>query len=172
MNQTMETLLTRRSIRKFKEQSIPQEELELIVQAALHAPSGMGRQTWKFTVLRNREKIQNLAKVIEKVLDRPGYDLYQPDVLIIPSNLRDSKFTKEDNACALENIFLAAKSFGIGSVWINQLQDICDQAEVRAVLDTLEIPSDHVVTGMAALGYADDTVIKPKDRIGIVSYID
>ena len=69
MNQTLETILTRRSTRKFLRKPIPEEEMELIVQAALHAPSAKGLQTWQFTVVRNREKIQKLATAIREVLE-------------------------------------------------------------------------------------------------------
>mgnify|MGYP000498951469 CR=1 FL=1 len=130
MNETLNTILTRRSTRKFSDKPIPEDEMELIVQAALHAPSGMGLQTWQFTVVRSREKIQMLAAAIEKTLDRQGYDMYQPRVLVIPSNEKESRFGREDDACAMENIFLAAHSLGIGSVWINQLQGICDEPTV------------------------------------------
>lgn len=119
MNQTMETILTRRSIRSFQEKPIPEENMKQIVDAALHAPSAMGRQTWKFTVVMNREKIQKLAKAVGKVLGREDYDMYRPEALVIPSNEKDSRFGRDDNACAMENIFLAAHSLGIGSVWIN-----------------------------------------------------
>lgn len=172
MNQTMETILSRRSIRSFAKKAISREDLELIVQAALHAPSGMGKQTWKFTVICSREKIQRLAAAVGEALGRNGYDMYQPEVLIIPSNLRDSKFAMEDNACALENIFLAARSLGIGSVWINQVRDVCDEPAVREILREFQIPDDHIVTGTAALGYSDGTSIAPKERIGQVAYID
>lgn len=157
MNETLNTILTRRSTRKFSDKPIPEEELELIVQAALHAPSGMGLQTWQFTVVRNREKIQMLASAIEKALDRQGYDMYQPRVLVIPSNEKQSRFGREDDACAMENIFLAAHSLGIGSVWINQLQGICDEPDIRRILTSFGVPSGHEVYGMAALGYAADT---------------
>ena len=82
MNETLNTILTRRSTRKFSDKPIPEDEMELIVQAALHAPSGMGLQTWQFTVVRSREKIQMLAAAVEKTLDRQGYDMYQPQVLV------------------------------------------------------------------------------------------
>ena len=99
--------------------------------------------------------------------------MYQPEVLIIPSNDVESPFGKEDNACALENIFIAAWSFGIGSVWINQLQNICDTPAIRDILNDFGVPANHVVYGMAALGYPDpDTVIQPKERIGKVAYIE
>ena len=171
MNQTMETILTRRSIRSFEKNPIPEEDMKQIVDAALHAPSAMGRQTWKFTVVMNREKIQQLARAAGKVLGREDYDMYSPEALIIPSNSKESRFGRDDNACAMENIFLAAHSLGIGSVWINQLHGICDEPAVGEVLREFGIPDDHVVYGLAALGYADDTVIQPKERIGTVAWI-
>ena len=171
MNETMNCILTRRSTRAFLNKPIPQEDLDLILQAALHAPSGMGLQTWQFTLVKNREKIQQLATAVRQELDRPGYNMYEPEVILIPSNEKGSKFGKEDDACALENIFLAAHSLGIGSVWINQLQDICDRPAIRQVLDSFGIPADHVVYGLAALGYPDDTKAE-KARTGKVVVIE
>lgn len=171
MNEVLQTILTRRSTRKFTDQPLPEEALEQIVQAALHAPSGMGKQTWQFTVVKNRDKIQKLAGVIGEVLGREGYNCYEPTVLLIPSNLKESPWGKEDNACALENIFLAAHSMGIGSVWINQLQGICDDPRIRPILTSFGIPEDHVVYGMAALGYPAD-VKAEKERIGKVVVVE
>ncbi len=70
MNEVMKNLFTRRSIRSFQKQEIPREELEQILQAALYTPSGMNRQTWKFTAIVNQEKIQTLADKIGKELNR------------------------------------------------------------------------------------------------------
>ncbi len=172
MNEVMNALLTRRSVRKYTDQPIPEETLDAIIDAALHAPSGRGEKTWKFTVVTNKEKIQKLAGAIAQELGRSGYNMYNPTVLIIPSNLRDSRFGKEDDACALQNIFLAAHSFGIGSCWINQIQGICDVPEIRGILDEFGIPKDHVIYGMAALGYQDgDGGVHPYERKGQVSYV-
>lgn len=112
-----------------------------------------------------------LAAAVEKTLDRQGYDMYQPQVLVIPSNEKESRFGREDDACAMENMFLAAHSLGIGSVWINQLQGICDEPAIRRILTSFGVPSDHVVYGMAALGYAADTKAD-KERTGKVVYVD
>lgn len=171
MNQTIETILKRRSTRSFRREALKEEDLKLIVDCALHAPSGMGRQTWKFTVVENQALIQKLAAATAKELDRDGYNMYAPAALIIPSNLKESPFGMEDNACAMENIYLAAESLDIGCVWINQLRTICDAPAIREILDELHIPADHVVYGLAALGYRDDTPIHPKERIGMVAYI-
>lgn len=128
-------------------------QLQEIAKAGVYAPSAMNRQTWKFTIVTNREAISRLADIVGTQLNRAGYDMYQPAALIIPSNDRETVWGREDNACALENIFLAAHSLGIGSVWLNQLQGICDEPPVRAMLNELQIPANHVVYGIAALGY-------------------
>lgn len=172
MNEVMNAILTRRSTRKFTDQPIPDEIMDDIVNAALHAPSGKGLQTWQFTVITNKDMILRLASVIETVLGRPGYNMYNPTAVIMPSNITDGTWSKEDNACALENIFLAAHSHGIGSVWINQMQGICDRPEVRALLNEVGIPKDHSVYGMAALGYpVPDAPAVNMKRVGKVVYI-
>lgn len=80
-NAVIETLMTRRSVRAFQEKAIPADQLQAILETARFAPSGMGRQTWKFTAVTNREKIQKLAAAISKELGREGYNMYQPEVL-------------------------------------------------------------------------------------------
>ena len=148
------------------------EELEQIVQAGLYAPSGHNYQTWKFTVVTSKEEIQKLAEMIGKKLKREHYDMYQPQVLLIPSNKKDNPHAMEDNACALENIFLAAHSFGVGSVWINQLRDVCEEKEIREILRGWEIPDDHQVFGIAALGYAKAHPKQEVKKIGTVHYVE
>ena len=150
MNPTIETILNRRSTRIFLQKPLNDEDIQTIVKCALQAPSGMGRQNLKFTVIKNREKIRQLAEVIGKELGREGYNMYAPEVLIIPSNEQDSPFGMEDNACAMENIYLAAEALGIGCVWINQIRTICQAPTIREILDAWEIPSNHVIYGVSS----------------------
>ena len=172
MNEVMKAILTRRSTRKFTDQPIPEDVLKDLVDAALHAPSGMGKQTWQFTVITNKEMISRLIQTIAEARNTPEYTMYHPTAIILPTNVTDGMWSKEDNACALENIFLAAQSHGVGSVWINQMQAINDHPSVRALLTELGVPADHSVTGLAALGYPDpETQPKPIERIGKVVYV-
>jgi nitroreductase len=153
MNQVIEAILSRRSVRSFTDEPLKKEDLEIIAKAASYAPSGMNQQSWHFTVLTDKVKIQKLADAIAEVLGREGYNFYKPQALIIPSNKPDSAWGRDDNACALQNIFLAAHSLGIGSVWINQLCGICDNEKIRPILSELNVPENHIVYGLAALGY-------------------
>ena len=78
MNEVMKAILTRRSIRKFTDQPIPEDVMKDIVAAALHAPSGMGKQTWQFTVITNKEVIDRLIKTIGEARNTPDYNMYNP----------------------------------------------------------------------------------------------
>lgn len=165
MNPVMEAILTRRSIRSFTGEKITRDSLEMLVEAARYAPSGMNKQLWKFTVVQEPALLQKLAAVIAQELGRDqGYNFYGANVLILASNERDNPHGVEDCACALENIFLAAHSLGIGSVWINQLKGICDVPAVRQVLRQLRLPENHVVLGAAALGYPSGPAPKAVKR--------
>lgn len=155
MNEVIKNILGRRSVRKFIEKEIPKGDLEQIVTAGIHAPSGMNKQLWHFSVVQNKELIGKAAEAIGRILGRDGYDFYRPDTLILVSNDRDNPHGAADSACALENMFLAAHSLGIGSVWINQFCGICDDNRLRPLLDEAKVPSNHTIYGVAALGYAE-----------------
>ncbi len=171
MNDIINNILTRRSVRDFSEKQVSKDDLELLIKCGLYAPSGMGKQTWKFTGITNKSVITELADLIAKLLQRNGYNFYKAPALILVSN-EDTKWCKEDNACALQNIMLAAHSMNIGSVWINQLQDICDNEEVRSLLTKLNVPSNHNVTGIAALGYSLSDPKGIVDKKGIYEIIE
>lgn len=168
MNGVIENILTRRSVRAFTDKEISKEDIDLLVKAALYAPSARNLQTWRFTVLTKKDDIKALSEAIGKVLERDGYNMYNPSLVIIPSNKKDSPYGRDDNACALENIFLAAHSMGIGSVWINQLNGISDDPEIRKILNRFEIPEEHIIFGIAALGYSAEEEKKQVEKIGEV----
>lgn len=166
MNEVIQTIMTRRSIRSFNETQLTKEQLEVLIQAGLCAPSGMCKQTWKFFGVLNQEIINRLATTIEETLGRKGYNFYHAKALIITTNEANSTWCKEDNACALENIFLAAHSMGIGSVWINQLLGQCEEPAIRAILEELGVPANHQVFGIAALGYDTNEPKGQVEKIG------
>ncbi len=172
MNEVLQNILTRRSIRKFKKEQIKDEELDLILKAGIYAPSGMNKQSWQFTVIQNKEKIELLAKVVRESLGRDeGYNFYAPPTLIMLSNEKDNTNGLADCSCALQNIFLMANSLGIGSCWINQLKTICDEKEVREVLTSFGMPENHIVWGMAAIGYADSASKTQEKKKGVIKFV-
>lgn len=170
MNEVIKNILTRRSIRSFNEKQISKQDLEEIVKAGVYAPTGMNKQSFQFTVIQNKDIIRRIEKTVEKNMDRPGYNMYNSGCIILVSNDRENGNGYADCACALENIFLAAHSMGIGSVWINQLKTTSDCEDTRAILNELKIPASHIVWGIAALGYNDGPAPEPKERKSVVNY--
>lgn len=173
MNAVLENMKNRRSTRAFTQQSISDADLAVILEAGIWAPSGMNRQSWQLTVLRTSVQMEALAAAMRPVLGRDeGYNFYCPNVLVLLSNERENENGLADCACALQNIFLMAEDLGIGSCWINQLKGICDEPAVREVLSRFAVPQNHVVWGMAALGYpAIKGDAKPR-RDGAIVYAD
>ncbi len=165
-NAVLDNILTRRSCRAYTDRPVSKEDLDTILKAAIYAPSGMSRQSWQFTVIRKKENIQELAKVVRETLNRPeSYNFYDPDVIILASNEKDNTNGLADCACAMENMFLMAQELGIGSCWINQLKEICDEPQVRAELKKFGVPDNHIVWGIVDLGYAaQEPVCKEKNE--------
>lgn len=167
MNTLIDLIKARRSCRAFKAEPVAESDVKTILDCALAAPSGMGRQTWQFTAITDRAKIQKLAKAVATALGLDsGYTMYNPAVLIITSNDKDSRFREVDNACAMDNIYLASEALGLGCVWINQVNDCFDNAGVRAVLKEFGVPDNHGVYGSAAIGYKADPTPRAKTIVG------
>ena len=186
MNEVLNNIKNRRSIRSYTDQQVNAENLNLILEAATYAPSGMNFQTWHFTAIQNAEILHTLndkvkrafAKSEDPHLQERGHSdsyccYYHAPTLIIVSNEPTRWWAPMDGACAMENIFLAAKSLGIDSCWINQVGQTCDDPEVRAFLTELGIPESHKVYGCAALGYAPaDFQLKDKQiKEGLITWI-
>lgn len=154
MNSFIQLILNRRTCRAFSEKDVCESDVKQILDCALSAPSGMNLQTWSFIAIMNREKIQQLAQAARKALNRDeNYNMYNPSVLILTTNDKESRFREVDNACAMENIYLSCEALGLGCVWINQLKDCYDVPEVRKILTELGVPENHGVYGSAAIGY-------------------
>lgn len=173
MNPILQNIKSRRSIRAFTDEPVDPDDLDRIVEAGLWAPSARGLQTWQFTILTDRQRIAALASAIATQLQRDParYDMYAPAALVVASNDRENPHGMLDCSCALQNMFLAAHSLGLGSVWINQLRGICDEPAIRPLLDDLGIPPNHLVWGMAALGHPAGPPPEAPARRGVVHFV-
>lgn len=131
MNEVMNAILSRRSIRAFTEEKVDQELLEEIVKAGAYAPSSLNNQPWHFTVISNKEVLDKLnfdTKEVIKSLDNEKFKalgnnekfnvFYNAPVAIIVSGEEADMMSEVDCAAATENMLIAAESLGIGSCWI------------------------------------------------------
>ncbi len=179
MNEVLTAIFERRSVRKYKQDPIRDEYVDVIVQAGLHAPSSKNAQAWHILVIQNRETIDRVTEEVKAAILRAGVEKYlalannpkyrvnftgAPVFAIVSANPAVTTCPAEDCSCLLENMFLAAHSLTIGSCWVNQLGCVTDEPRFREVLTALGVPAANKVYGAAAFGYADGPTPKPLER--------
>lgn len=174
MNEVIQNIFDRHSVRDFLDKQIPGAYLEMIVKAGIYAPNGHNLQTWKFTVITGKDNIEELKRLITATAKENKVDFYgfqNPAAVILVSNDRRNKNSIQDASCAAENIMLAAGSYGIGSTWINALSKLSDIPEVREYLTKLHIPDTHIVWATVIMGYPSKDVVSPKRKMDVVEWI-
>ncbi len=162
----IECILTRRSIRSYKNEPVSEDDLCKILECARYAPSGMNNQDWHFSVVQNKRWLKEMSQIVGEDMNRPTYDVtYGAPVLIIVSHKKGKLLYEHDGACALQNIFLSANSLGLGTCWINQLGDEIHYKNPRfaELLKEAGVPEEYKVIGCSALGYPNENV-EAKDR--------
>ena len=162
MNQTIQTIFSRHSIRKYTGGHIPAEDLELIVKAGMSAPSAVNIRPWSFIVVTEREIMDKLCASLPyaKMLDKAGAALI---VCGVPD--KDDTFAKDfwiqDCSAASENILLAAHSLGYGAVWTAVHPD---PPRVSAVRSICGIPENIIPLNVIPIGVPAGEFSKPADR--------
>lgn len=190
-NEVLDCILARRSTRVYLERQVELEKLDAVLTSAVWAPSGGNSQTWLFTVVQNKDVLLKLNQLVKEGFQRwvpdDGYPAklnaktvsqkedynfyYHAPTLVIASNRPGYENAMADCALALENIFLAAQSMGLGSCYINQLHWLRDDPAVRDFLFGLGIPREHTICSAAALGYIGRQSPPPprkKDTVHII----
>jgi nitroreductase len=155
MNETIRTLLERRSIRKFKPEQIKDDELNAILKAGMYAPSGANQQSALFVVVQDKETLAKLSAMNAAVLGKDIDPYYGAPTLILVFADRSKVTPVEDGSLALGNMFNAAASLGIGSCWIHRVRQMFETGEGKELLRKWGITGDYIGVGSCILGYPD-----------------
>ena len=133
------------------------------MQCGRCAPNSWNNQTYRLTVIRNKKIIGKLAEITQEYLGGPlgDYLFFGSSSIVIVSDKRENVVRLADAGCVLENMFIAAQSLGISSVWINQFSTLTEKENIIDYFETLKIPRDYIVCGIGAFGYAG---VPPKIR--------
>lgn len=183
---TYESIITRRSTRKYLDKEVSQELLEKIIETGRYAPSGGNSQSNHFLVIQNKQIIDHLVKMVERAFSqmeitenmyrslqnsinlskKGGYVFcYNAPVLIIVANKKDYGNNQADCALALENMMLEANELDLGSCYINQLKWLNEDQKILSYLQSLGINEDERVYGSLIVGYPDTNDGKPLRKV-------
>ena len=185
MNDTLESIFGRRSIRKFTEQPVDEKSLDTIIEAGLYAPNAGNRQTTVVLVSKNREINEELGKINKNafkgristansfvsrdspsIADDPALKsgFYGAPVVITLFGPNDFIYSTPDCWVMAQNMALAAYSMGIGSCLVARAEDTFDTDAGRKIRNEMGISPDLVARVHIALGYPESGLPEAKER--------
>ena len=178
-NAVIETIMTRRSVRKYQPQAVNRDTMQIIMECGINAPNAINKQSWEVRVVDNPEFINGITEVFKKVspkmAEAPDFkNMFRnaPTVVFI-ANDTTFPFSQVDCGLMAENMMLSAWSMGIGSVCLgSSAHFINNTPEAAPYLEKLGFSENYKTLICIGFGYPAETpAAKPRD-MGKVKFID
>ena len=169
MSDVLNKMKSRRSIRKFKPDMVPQEILDQIIEAGLYAASGMGQQSPIIIQVTKKELRDEISKMNCEIggWKEGFYPFYGAPAMLIVLAKKERPTYVYDGSLVMGNLMLAAHELGIGSCWIHRAKEEFESEEGKQILEGLGITGNYIGVGHCALGFTDGAypdVIPRKDN--------
>lgn len=157
MNEVINNIITRRSIKKYKTDMVPDEIIDEILEAGTYAATGMNKQSPIIVAVKNKEIRDRISKMNAKYRGNEDLDPFYgaPVVLVVLAD--KNVFTNVyDGSLVMGNLMLAAHSLGVGSCWIHRAKEVFETEEGKALLKELGVEGEYEGVGHCILGYPTD----------------
>ena len=174
MNDIIKAMETRRSIRGYKEDMVPEELIAEVVEAGTYAATGMGKQSPIIIAVTNKELRDKLSAMNAKIMGVDNMDPFYgaPVVLIVLAD-KSRPTCVYDGSLVMGNLMLEAEEQGIGSCWIHRAKEEFESEEGKELLKSLGIEGEYVGIGHCVLGYVDGEYPQiPERKSNWAYYID
>ena len=153
-NQVIETIMSRRSIRKYKQQPVEQEKLRQILECGINAPNGQNKQSWEIRVVNTLDYISELDSLNRSLALAKGADAS-----------KDTTYDFSQVDCGLlgANMILTAESLGLGSCCLGGIARTMKLPEAESLLKRLDLPENYNLLYAISFGYPDESpAAKPR----------
>lgn len=169
----MKVMLTRVSVKKYKDIPVPRELIEQVIEAGLHAPSGLNQQSPIIVAVTNKDVIAELSKVNAELDPFKRKDPFYgaPVVLVVLADKR-VPFALYDGSLVMENLQLAAHALGLGACWIHRAKETFEMPKWQAFLKTLGVEGEYEGIGNCVLGYPEIVPEKKPRKANRVFYVE
>lgn len=179
-----ETILARRSVRKFKARVVAGDTVLMLLEAAVHAPSAIHQEPWGFVIIQDKNLLAQLSELAKplfidniaqraphaghkmEIFSQPEYNIfYNAGTLVLICGATAAPFVEADCWLAAENFMLAACALGLGTCVIGSALPALNLTSIK---HQLGVPDDYTVIAPIILGYPDDAitpVLRKKPRI-------
>lgn len=155
---TLTTLKTRRSCRKFSSKQVEEEKLSLILEAGTYAPTGMGKQSPIIICVTDKKTRDELSKINCRIGGWPeGFDpFYGASTILIVLADKDISTYIYDGSLVMGNLMNAATAVGVDNIWIHRAKEEFESEEGKQLLKSLGIEGNYEGIGHVALGYEEE----------------
>lgn len=181
-NPVIENIMARRSVRAYKEQAVPRELLEQVVECGINAPNAMNAQQWEVRVVESKAWIDKATEAYkqsvkgtpaEKMVTEPSFkNMFRNAPAVIFIGHKPSKYTAVDCGLMAENMMLAAQSLGLGTVCMASPVMFLTQAAGAEFLASLSFSEGYEPLICIGIGYADESpAAKPRNK-EVIKYIE
>lgn len=146
-NQVVEAIHSRRSVRKFTDQPVSDDDLNTIIEAGTWAPSGTNNQPWRFVIVRDQAKKNELGGFTHygKIMEKAAVCIVVfADRNVCYHEIKDSQAV---GAC-IQNMLLTIHSLGLGAVWLGEIYKNGDKVRMA-----VELPENYHFHAVVALGH-------------------
>ena len=166
MNEVIQAMLTRRSVRGYKPDPVPRALLEEVARAGTYAATGHGCQSPLIVVITDKALRDRLSELNRQIGGwKEGFDPFYgaPAALLVLADRKEPTHVY-DGSLVMGNLMLAAHAEGVASCWINRAREEFESEEGKAILKELGIEGDWEGVGHCILGYADGELPAPAPR--------
>ena len=151
----MQNLLTRRSIKKYKADMVPEDVIARICEAGTYAATGRNLQAPIILAVNNKEMRDRLSKMNAAIMGSTADPFYGAPVVLVVLADKSVNTHVYDGSLVMGNLMLAAHAQGLGSCWIHRAKEEFESEEGKAILKELGIEGDYEGIGHCILGYPD-----------------
>jgi nitroreductase len=150
-----DAIFGRRSIRKFKPETVSEEKIEKILAAAMAVPSAMHQNPWHFIVVRNKKTLEEISKTSPHATMIKDANV----CIVVLANLEKNykNFWIQDCAVATQNILLAVQGLQLGAVWTGIYPS---KEKVKAFQQLFKLPKNFVPFSCIPIGFPDEELPK------------
>ena len=157
----MEAILSRRSIRKYTKQLVPENLINELLMAGMAAPSARNEQPWHFVVVTDH-------KILDEIPSFHPFSKMLPEapvaiVVCADTSTLNDVYWVEDCSAATENILVAARAMGLGAVWLGVFPNA---ARVKSMQKLFGLPEKVIPVGIISLGFPGEEK-PPADRYDV-----
>lgn len=163
-NEAIDSIKSRRSIKKYIDKQISDAELETVLEAGTYAPTGRNRQSPVMVAIRDRALVKKLSEMNAAILGSESDPFYgAPCVVVVFADMSVS--TGFEDAClVMGNLMNAAHAIGVGSCWIHRAREMFSSDEGKALMREWGLSENYVGVGNCVLGYRDGDMPATRPR--------